>query len=331
MSKIPRPAPPEKLFKKVNEGESGLTIRQLLKIWTGLPAKQLNLLLDGGLIRVNGKIERFGSRRLLLGDQLEGLPHEDVLCNQSAPSKPSEKDVLYEDHEYLVYNKAAGLPSQRTRDPRRPNLEDMLNSGFREGPQGRLILVHRLDRDTTGALLFAKNEAAAQKAMEWFRQRMIHKTYVAICYGSGRRGERGRWQHRLAPIHKSGGISRYGIVTKGGLSALTDYEILDSLSGYTLLALKPGTGRTHQLRVQLAHAGLPVVGDELYDPEARLRTRSGPHHLHARCLELPTPEGAFLPVTAPYPEHMLQLVKEENLRERFGPAMDGVHKRPSPA
>jgi 23S rRNA pseudouridine955/2504/2580 synthase len=227
-----------------------------------------------------------------------------------APAAPAIDDrliraldnmVVYQDDHVIALNKPHGLPVQGGPGIKR-HLDGMLD-GLRFGAAHRPRLVHRLDRDTSGLLLLARTPGAAAKLAAAFRGRNVQKTYWAVVVGR--------------PDPKSGKIDRpiaRVVGPRGGHSqledegdpAITAYETLDTVGKkFSLVALSPYTGRTHQLRVHTASLGTPILGDEKYGVE-RSQVENFPEklHLHARALMLPHPAGGILSLEADLPAHM---------------------------
>jgi 23S rRNA pseudouridine955/2504/2580 synthase len=222
-----------------------------------------------------------------------------------------ERAVLYKDDQILVLNKPFGLPVQGGPGISR-HLDGMLDA-LRFGSEHRPRLVHRLDRDTTGALLLARTPGTAGKLAALFRSRDVEKTYWAVVAGrpvppegridmplkriGGARGE------RTAPAERD---------DPEGARAITDYQTLDHAARkLAWLELKPLTGRTHQLRVHCVAIKAPILGDEKYEEpdqnfafSALVEGLSSDLHLHARRLDLPHPAGGTLSVEADLPPHM---------------------------
>jgi len=170
-----------------------------------------------------------------------------------------------------------------------------------------LHLVHRLDVGTSGVVLLARDHAAHREIVRALAERRVEKTYLALAWGHPRPSE-GEWTSPLGPDRRD---RRRMAVTQGGRTAVTDYVVESRAPYVSLVRLAPTTGRTHQLRVHLAHAGHPIVGDDLYggprhravrDPELRRLLDPGRPFLHAWRLHLPeTGACPELIVTAPIP------------------------------
>ncbi len=221
--------------------------------------------------------------------------------------------VLYADERLVALGKPAGvsLATRRTEPGAAvARLLAALPAGEREGyglAAGSLLLVHRLDVGTSGVVLLARDEDAHRELVRAFAARTVGKLYLALVWGRPRPAE-GRWTEPLGPDRSDRRRMR---VDPAGRAAATAYRVAGRAAGVSLVRLEPATGRTHQLRVHLAHAGHPVVGDDLYggprhrgvrDPELRRLLDPGHTLLHAWRLHLPpTPANPELIVTAPLP------------------------------
>jgi len=221
--------------------------------------------------------------------------------------------VIYSDDYLMVLNKPYGLPVQGGPGITR-HLDDMLDVLRFDSPE-RPRLVHRLDRDTSGALLLARTPGTAAKLAAAFRSRAVEKIYWAVVTGRPMPAE-GRIE---LPLRRIGGArgERTEVAERGdedAARAITDYRTLDH-AGQKLawLELRPLTGRTHQLRVHCVAMGTPILGDVKYArPDqnnafsASVEGLPSELHLHARALRLPHPAGGTLLVEADLPPHMTQ-------------------------
>ncbi len=217
--------------------------------------------------------------------------------------------VLYEDDHVIALNKPAGLAVQGGSGQRR-HIDGMLPALAKRGRKAPR-LVHRLDLETSGVLLVGRTVPATAALAASFRHRQAKKTYWAVTFGvpRPRKGSirfgvtKEAWTEKMKTVDPGDVES-----TEGARRALTDYAVIESLgSRCAWVALRPVTGRTHQLRVHMASIGCPIVGDGKYGEEPWLGGDfSRKLHLHARSLTVahPSGDGSMLNVTAPLPAHI---------------------------
>ncbi len=164
-------------------------------------------------------------------------------------------NIIYEDEDIVVLDKSAHVLSIEDRyDPTRKNLRTMLTNRFE-----KIFVVHRLDMETSGVMVFAKNEIAHAHLSEQFQNRQVQKKYSAICKCP--RESKGVIDISIGAHHSKKGIYT---AAKDGKQALTEYEIIKSLGAYALVSLNIKTGRTHQIRVHMKHIGAPLLTDKKY-------------------------------------------------------------------
>ncbi len=219
--------------RKVSPSESGEPIVRFLQKHTGASGKSLRRSIDKGLCRLNGKIERFHSTPVGPGDVVE---------IEWVMDATKEVESVYEDNDYLIIDKPAGLRSEDVK------------MGF---------LCHRLDKETSGLLLIAKNKSALSEAEKAFKERTIEKGYYAIVEGTPK-DKSGMIDSPLKSLKGPSGQAFWGVHPEG-LESQTYWEKVKSASGISLLKCYPKTGRTHQIRVHLASIGHPIVGDVIYN------------------------------------------------------------------
>ena len=242
-----------------------------------------------------------------------------------------EIPVLFEDASLLALDKPGGLLTSPDRyDPQRPNLMKLLHNAIAAGkPWARerglnyLMNAHRLDFETSGVILLAKTKPALVALADLFGSEKPLKQYAALVQGTPAE-DKFELDAPLAPHPVKTGLVRVDL--KNGKRARTVFEVLERLSGWALLRCAPLTGRTHQIRVHLRHAGLPIVGDELYGGKPLWLSRLKPDYrlkrgreerplisrvaLHAEQLTLPHPvTGETLTITAPWPKDLKVAVK----------------------
>jgi 23S rRNA pseudouridine1911/1915/1917 synthase len=254
-----------------------------------------------------------------------------------------EIPVLFEDEHLLALDKPAGLLTSPDRyDPQRPNLMKLLHAAIAGGrPWARerrldyLANAHRLDGETSGVILLAKNKPALIALANLFGAETPVRTYVVLVQGRPQ-ADQFEMNAKLAPHPVTPGLMH--VDPNNGKKSKTHFAVLEKFDGWTLLQCHPLTDRTHQIRVHLRHAGFPAVGDGLYGGKplwlSRLKPnfRLKPGHeerpllsrvaLHAEELSLPHPvTGATVTLSAPWPKDLKVAVKYLRL---FGKRGDGV-------
>jgi 23S rRNA pseudouridine1911/1915/1917 synthase len=189
----------------------------------------------------------------------------DELSPQSIPLQ-----VVYEDEDLLVLDKPAGMVVHPAHGHHQGTLVNALLARYPDlavGDAGRPGIVHRLDRDTSGLMVVAKTEPALEHLRRQFKSRSVKKTYMALVCGRPP-SAKGIIE---APVGRDLRRRQRMAVIPGGRPARTGYELLETYPGYSLLAVSPETGRTHQIRVHLSWLGVPVVGDRAYGKERGTR------------------------------------------------------------
>jgi 23S rRNA pseudouridine1911/1915/1917 synthase len=220
--------------------------------------------------------------------------------------------LMYEDDDILAYDKPAGLPVIAADGSRSRSLLDIATEQIkRHNPKGRAAVVHRIDRDTSGIVVFATRARVKKELMGAWDELVSERRYVALVEGSmgGASGTYDSWLKE----NKAGQVFRAGIGERGAKRAITRWRLLGEGSGLSLLELSLATGRKHQIRVQLADAGHPVVGDPRYgprhggdhrlggDPRDSGRADLGRLCLHAASIELTMPGREALRIESPPP------------------------------
>lgn len=212
--------------------------------------------------------------------------------------------IVYDDPGLMVVNKPAGLLSHSSVDRSRPNLEQLVNEQFDTGK--RWVLLHRLDCQTSGALLVACEAQLIKDLQQQFCQHAIRKIYLAVVTPRPTIPD-GAWiRTRLSRRPDKQG--RYHVVTHGGLLAISWATLLLDLGDIALVQMVPLSGRTHQIRIQLAHLGSPILGDALYGV-APPNSRAKRLMLHAYSIRFNHPRrGGEVTATAPVWEDMLSVI-----------------------
>ena len=214
-----------------------------------------------------------------------------------------ELDVIFEDDEVTVINKPAGMPVHPSR--RHPDTTLANALVYRYGKDTSFHCITRLDKDTSGLVLVARNRYAAAQLSESMKKHEIRKQYLAIV--AGKIDQSGRI---LAPIFRPGPSVKRCVDFEHGTDAVTEYDLVKYCqnNNVTLLKVNPLTGRTHQIRVHMAHIGHPLCGDQLYNPDPGIMNRQA---LHACRLSFPHPVTKKpLEFEAELPWDMLDILKD---------------------
>ena len=242
-----------------------------------------------GRARVNGASRR-ASYLLRAGDAVEIEPAE-IPPLRAAP-EDIPLGVLYEDDDVVAIDKPAGMVVHAGAGVHAGTLVNALMHRFGSlsavGGELRPGIVHRLDRYTSGVLLVAKNDAAHRALAAQFAARQVEKIYLALVHGKVKQ-EQGRIERPIARDPRA--RVRMTARLERGRSASTTFRVLRRFAGFTLLEVRIGTGRTHQIRVHLASIGHPVAGDRLYGAPATVEGRPplGRYFLHAHRIRFRRP------------------------------------------
>ncbi len=208
--------------------------------------------------------------------------------------------VLFENEDFLAVDKPEGLASIPERSQEKNSLLALLSESY----STKLYVVHRLDKEASGVILFAKNPSAHRFMNERFLNRKVRKTYLILVHGRLRQ-DRGVIEKPLRQF----GSGRMGVNTNRGKESTTEFCVLERAASYTLAEAHPVTGRRHQIRVHFYSIGHPVVGDLRYGDETQ--QESYPRlMLHAQRIECQLPGGRSLNIEAPVPESFEAVIKD---------------------
>jgi 23S rRNA pseudouridine1911/1915/1917 synthase len=286
-------------------------------------------LIVSGLVQINGHAAKKGSHHLRGGEKITLEITERPPIRAEAESIPL--DVLYEDNDVIAINKPAGMTVHAGAGAISGTLVNALlgrgQSLSQSGDPLRPGIVHRLDKETSGVILVAKNDAAHAKLGEAFRQRTVKKTYIALVQGQLKE-KTGRIELAIGrdPIHRTRmAVERktwHGAAMSNPRAARTDWRSLATIANATLVEVQLHTGRTHQIRVHFSALKHPVVGDTLYGAAKQLSVSVssdrvgvardnatlpplGRNFLHAANLGFPQPRtGEWIEVRAPLPSDL---------------------------
>ena len=284
----------------------GMPLEEYLKNVMEVSARQRQKLFFSRGVYVNG-VSAHSKRPLKAGDMVAVRQFKDTSYGVTPEEGPV--DIIYEDNDIIVLNKPAGIlvhPAGRTESG---TLANYLAGYFKQKKQIFTIRpVHRLDRDTTGCVLFAKSSRIQTVLEKMLSEGKIHRSYEAVILGDGDKLAQEFPEGIIdEPIARDVFRPNRRVISSDGQRAVTHFQVLKRGTDYSLISLWLETGRTHQIRVHLAHSGYSVVGDKLY---GRGDAHIGRQALHAVAIELIHPtSGEKLRLMAKRPEDFAQLVR----------------------
>ena len=262
------------LTKRINKDDNFSNLKELLKVYFNISDRLLLKLKKNNKILVNGKIANINSS-LLPDDLVEVLLDLEEDNSNIIPVK-MDLNILYEDDALLIINKPAGIPVHPSMD----HFTDSLSNGVRYyfdtiNLKKKIRPVNRLDRNTSGIVIFAKNEYIQECLVRQMKSGLFKKEYIAICEGKFER-EEGTIN---APIGRKENSIIERCVNENGDTAITEYKVLkyDETNNYSIVKCNLKTGRTHQIRVHLSYIGHPILGDTLYGNPSNLISRQALH------------------------------------------------------
>jgi len=288
-----------------------------------LSRRKIRQIIDAGGVYINNKRVRVASRQVHRGDKVRVEYNLATLKKLKLQNFAfTDKDILYFDDGIIAVNKPPGLPSQATVDQSVlhvvPCLQAYLQKRGEKPPH--LVLVHRLDKETSGVLLLATTVKMGEALGDMFRSRSMEKLYHAVTWGIPKQ-ENFAVECYLSAIEKKIGLVRP--VRSGGKLAQTDFTVIGSNKKYgtALVACRPKTGRSHQIRVHLDMSGCPIVGDKRYGhvdysklPKDLIALSTEYHFLHAMKLAFVLPGSTKrIELTAPYPKNFAAFVGASGL------------------
>jgi len=233
-----------------------------------LPRSKIKRLIEEGHVRVEQRVPK-SSFKVRRDVEIEGeiAPEEPVLL----VAEDIPITILYEDEYLLVIDKPKDMVVHPSLGHRRGTLVNAILNYLREVSHGdeRPGIVHRLDRGTTGVIIVAKDGKTQEALSRQFHERAVEKTYRAVVEGV-MEGNEGVVEGEIGRHPRD--RKRMDLVARGGRYSFSRFRVLERLKGFTYVEIYPKTGRTHQIRVHMSHAGHPVVGDELYGKRAKKLT-----------------------------------------------------------
>lgn len=295
---------------KIKQEDDGVRLnRWFLKYYPGLSLGRLNKLLRTKQIKVNGgRVE--AATKLEAGQEIRLPPLDNEQQTEGKKDFVSARDVafmqslvIFKDKNILVLNKPSGLAVQggTNTDRHVDGMLDALKFEAAEKPR----LVHRIDKNTSGLLVLARNRKYAELLTKAFREHQLQKTYLAFCIGVPRQHE-GEIKGRLLKVGEK------SVIDRDGKEAVTLYKVLDTAGNkFSLIAASPLTGRTHQIRAHLESIGCPIAGDDRYYGEVRQKFSifADKLYLHAYKINLSALYNKKQEITAGLPDYFKESLK----------------------
>jgi len=280
---------------KITKKDQGIRLDQFIKnnLGNDFSAKQIKYSIEKGLCQVNGLIDYRPHYRCCKGDTIQLKLIQNITKDNN-----NKINIILEDEYFIAINKSTHISSQ--------NAEALLNNSEK--------LLHRLDKPTSGVLLFAKNKRALEAGEQLFKHQLIHKTYHAVVQGSWKK-EEGiiSTQHGAKGTRR--GLKIWGSVTNNGQLAVTEYKTLAKDEDISFIKFHPTTGRTHQIRCHAADGGHPIIGDNLYGLKLSGNNMATRLMLHASELKFKHPfHNKEIIIKTPLPTEFIDLLKK---RKKF--------------
>ncbi len=296
----------------VTEEYEGMRIDKLIsELMDSLSRSYIQKIIDENNVTCNGKRVK-ASLKVAEGDMI----HMDIPPVVIPEIKPEDipLDILYEDNDVVVINKPKDMVVHPAAGHYEGTLVNALMFHCKDNLSGingvlRPGIVHRIDKDTTGSVIICKNDVAHQFIARQLKEHSINRVYHAICYGIIKEDE----GDVDAPIGRSqNDRKKMAVVSSGGKNAFTHYKVLKRFEqdNFTYIECRLKTGRTHQIRVHMAHIGHPLLGDDVYGPNRKSKFNTSGQCLHAKTLGFVHPvTNEYIEVDAPLPKYFSHLIE----------------------
>lgn len=300
----------------VEENDVGKRIDSYLASNTESSRVTIQRLIENEKVLVNGKKTK-DSYKIQFNDEI--TIEEEKLKKIELKAQDIPVEILYEDNDIIVVNKPKGMvvhPANGNLDGTLVNAVMAICKDSLSGIGGEIRpgIVHRLDKDTSGVIIVAKNDKAHINLSEQIKNHQVEKTYIALVKGFVKENE----ATINMPIGRSTKDRKKMAVNKNGKNAVTHFKVIERFRNYTLLEVKIETGRTHQIRVHLSEIGYPIVGDTVYSNGKNEWNIEG-QCLHAKSLKFKHPiTGKEMFIEAPLPEYFKNVILELKKRETNG-------------
>lgn len=293
----------DELKLTIDSAMTGRIDKELAHHLTDISRSQLQKWIEDGNVTVNGEKVK-PKYKLVVGDRVVVQPEKPQKIDLEPENIPL--DIVYEDDDVIVVNKPQGMVVHPA--PGHPN-HTLVNALLYHSPlstingEFRPGIVHRIDKDTSGLLMIAKNDLAHRSLAAQLKAKTNEREYVALVHGVIKE-ERGTID---APLGRSKRDRKKQAVVEDGRHAVTHFKVLERFQHYTLVSCRLETGRTHQIRVHMKYIGHPLAGDPLYGPRKTLPGNG--QYLHARLLGFKHPRtGKQMTFTSPLPEYFQKMI-----------------------
>ena len=302
----------DELKLTIDSAMTGRIDKELAHHLTDISRSQLQKWIEDGNVTVNGEKVK-PKYKLAVGDRVVVQPEKPQKIDLEPENIPL--DIVYEDDDVIVVNKPQGMVVHPA--PGHPN-HTLVNALLYHSPlstingEFRPGIVHRIDKDTSGLLMIAKNDLAHRSLAAQLKAKTNEREYVALVHGVIKE-ERGTID---APLGRSKKDRKKQAVVEDGHHAVTHFKVLERFKHYTLVSCRLETGRTHQIRVHMKYIGHPLAGDPLYGPRKTLPGNG--QYLHARLLGFKHPRtGKQMTFTSPLPEYFQKMIDHLKKTDRL--------------
>ena len=293
----------DELNLTIDSAMTGRIDKELAHHLADISRSQLQKWIEDGNVTVNGEKVK-PKYKLAVGDRVVVQPEKPQKIDLEPENIPL--DIVYEDDDVIVVNKPQGMVVHPA--PGHPN-HTLVNALLYHSPlstingEFRPGIVHRIDKDTSGLLMIAKNDLAHRSLAAQLKAKTNEREYVSLVHGVIKE-ERGTID---APLGRSKKDRKKQAVVEDGRHAVTHFKVLERFQHYTLVSCRLETGRTHQIRVHMKYIGHPLAGDPLYGPRKTLPGNG--QYLHARLLGFKHPRtGKQMTFTSPLPEYFQKMI-----------------------
>jgi len=280
-----------------NSKQAGMRLDAILtKQYSDFSRSQWSTLLKLGLVKVDSKTAKPSDKIKYLAKIIGQFP---VNENNLLIAPASQPEILFENSDVIVINKPPGLVVHPTRKLSQPSVAGAFLNKIEDSDVLRPGIVHRLDKDTSGVMILARNEITKAFIQAQFKSRKVKKIYTALVLG-----HLDMKSARIElPLERSKKNPEKMMVSSAGKMAISQYRLITEYPGYSLIEVELMTGRTHQIRAHFAHIGNPIAGDRLYGKQI-LPAGLNRQFLHASLLGLKVAKGQNMVFEAPLPNDL---------------------------